>query len=273
MVLYDRLSIIPSSDGGIVREIEAYEEWHKERGRTLGPNKSAIIILDSTWTISIIDIWLTKWWKQHLIEHPSKIFNLCWVDVSWRIVDSNQCVVNKDLLGTIRSNTDTCISRHRSKSVIDWGNDPNLEHIVLIEASNSAINEESVSHAWWLIKDLSDWCSCILKGSVGIVKRGEEFDDCAVYWTAVNHSAAIGYLKSQASIVKISGRDLKADKGPRNKDSTIVCTIEDSNSSINIDNALSTVPIDISKLDSCGNLERGIVGSHASCNSSNSPIG
>jgi hypothetical protein len=53
-IICDFYTIIPSCDVGVVREIETIIEWNVEGGWRLGPNKSAIIIADTTRTISIL---------------------------------------------------------------------------------------------------------------------------------------------------------------------------------------------------------------------------
>ena len=82
-----------------------------------------------------------------MIENTSEIFNLCRVNVGWWIVESHQCVVTIHLLGTSGSHVNNCIHGHRCKCVVDRGNDPSLEGIRLIEASNGAVDKESVCHA------------------------------------------------------------------------------------------------------------------------------
>jgi hypothetical protein len=82
-----------------------------------------------------------------LIENTSEIFNLCRVNVGWWIVESHQCVVTIHLLDTSGSHVNNCIHWHRCKCVVDRGNDPSLEGIRLIKASNGAVDKESVCHA------------------------------------------------------------------------------------------------------------------------------
>ena len=109
------------------------------------PNKIAVGILNTTRTISILDSCHIG--KEVLIEYSSVIFNLCRVDVGWRIVDNNQSVIKIDLSSTSSRHINKCIRGYRSKCVVNRSNDPSLEGIRLIEACNCAVDKESVSHS------------------------------------------------------------------------------------------------------------------------------
>jgi hypothetical protein len=163
---------------------------------------------------------------------------LCRVNVCWRIEGGRQYAVIKHLLDTFSRIFNSRIRWHWKQGIVDRSNYPKLEHIRFIEASSSAVPIEYVSHASVFKLDFSGRCYRILIASGGNGPRRVEFDDSIVHESAVNNSAAVASRKSLASIIKISGGNIIADKGPRLKNCSIENAIEDAHSSVDIENTL-----------------------------------